>query len=446
MEAEKKALGLLREKLIAEGFDHVRFYIEHTQKFNLNVMEGAAEKTVRSSEKAYFVEAGKDGKHCSTFFNNLEMMEDVVEQMQISALGASEKDDPLLPFAEGQDWNQEFCPAQEPEVVDILAQAEQIMYSDKRISCVDHCGCSQSFQEIILMDENGTTLRDCQQSCSLNMSVISRENGDTEIAWSDRSGERLAGLDAKALAQEVKELGTQRLHAKPIPSGKYQVILKNSSAAELLEAYLPIFYGSEIQNDMSGLKGKEGQRISIDDLNLVEDPALAHGRVHRHFDDEGTPVSKKYLIRKGRLEAILYNRKTAAKEEKSSTGNGFKENIRSSVGTAVTNVVMENISGNTFSMEQLCEKMENGLIVTGLEGVFAGANTITGAFSLLCKGLVVENGKAAKPFCEVTIAGNIYDLLMEIEAMGNDPISTESGSQYLECPSLLLKGLAVSGL
>lgn len=133
------------------------------------------------------------------------------------------------------------------------------------------------------------------------MGVVSREDGDTEIAWGGRSAQSLDAIDTEALAQEVAELGAQRLHAKPIASGKYAVILKNDAAAELLEAYLPIFYATEMQNEMSSLAGKEGEMIAISDINLVEDPQFAQGRVHRHFDDEGTPVSKKYLIHAGKI-------------------------------------------------------------------------------------------------------------------------------------------------
>ena len=90
--------------------------------------------------------------------------------------------------------------------------------------------------------------------------------------------------------------------------------------------------------------------------------------------------------------------------------------------------------------------MGSGIIVTDLEGVFAGVNTINGSFSLLSKGMLVENGKTVKPFCEVTIAGNIYTMLEEIEALGDDPAPTAAGSQFVQTPSILLKGLTVSGL
>lgn len=446
MASEKTALRELTEKLKQEGFADIRFYIAKTRKFGLNVLDGEKEKSVRSSESVYFVEAGKDGKRCCTFFNQLDCAEDVVEQMQVSAMASEEDYHPIPAFEKELSYTGEFASLDEREAAETLVKAEQVLRKESKIDSVSDCSCHQYDEEIILMDDNGTTMTDCGHSVSVSLGVVSREDGDTEIAWGGRSAQSLDAIDTEALAQEVAELGAQRLHAKPIASGKYAVILKNDAAAELLEAYLPIFYATEMQNEMSSLAGKEGEMIAISDINLVEDPQFAQGRVHRHFDDEGTPVSKKYLIHAGKFESALYNRKSAGKANCQSSGNGFKSDVQAAVGTGVTNVVFESISSNTLSMEELCQKMGDGLVVTGLEGVFAGVSTITGNFSLLCKGMVVENGKMTKPFCEVTIAGSIYELLKGIVAIGNDPVPTASGSQFVQTPSLLLKGLAVSGL
>lgn len=446
MASEKKALCELTAKLKEKGFADIRFYIEHREKLGINVMDGKKEASVRASEGVYFVEAGKNGKRCCTFFNQADMVEDVIEQMEVSAMASEEDYHPIPVFEKEVSYTEDFSVMDEKEAVDILVNAEQILRQEKKIAAVDGCSCHQNFEEIILMDDNGTTMTDCGQSVSVSLSVVSREDGDTEIAWGGRSAQSLSEIDTQSLAKEVAELGAQRLHAKPIASGKYAVILKNDAAAELLEAYLPIFYASEMQNEMSSLAGRQGETIAIEDINLAEDPQFKNGRIHRRFDDEGTPVSKKYLIHAGKFESALYNRKTSEKEGKVSTGNGFKSDIQAAVGTGVTNVVLESVSGNTVSMQELCQKMENGLVVTGLEGVFAGVSTITGSFSLLCKGMVVENGQMTKPFCEVTIAGNIYDLLKEIVAIGNDPVPTAAGSQFVQTPSILLKGLAVSGL
>lgn len=130
-----------------------------------------------------------------------------------------------------------------------------------------------------------------------------------------------------------------------------------------------------------------------------------------------------------------------------SSGNGFKSDVQAAVGTGVTNVVFESISGNTLSMEELCQKMGNGLVVTGLEGVFAGVSTITGNFSLLCKGMVCRKWKDDKsrsvrsPLQAASM--NCLRRLLQSETI---PVPTASGSQFVQTPSLLLKGLAVSGL
>ena len=446
MTSEKTVLCELAQRLKQEGFADVRFYIERTERVGVGVLDGKRDSATRAKESAYFVEAGKDGKRCCTFFNTLDGMDDVVEQMQISASASQEDYQPLPAFEQEVSYHTDFAPADELEAIKVLAEAESKAREEKRIAAISNCRYNHSWKEVVLMDENGTCMTDSTQVASVSIGVVSREDGDTEIAHGGRSAASLAQIDVNALAKEVAQLGAQRLHAKPLESGRYAVILQNSAAAELLEAYLPIFYASEMQNKMSKLAGKQGEQIACADLELIEDPELPTGRVHRHFDDEGCPVSKKYLIHGGKLESVLYNRRSAAKEEKSGSGNGFKANIQSSVGTSVTNVALQSASGSYLSMEQLCEKMGSGIIVTDLEGVFAGVNTINGSFSLLSKGMLVENGKPVKPFCEVTIAGNIYTMLEEIEALGDDPAPTAAGSQFVQIPSILLKGLTVSGL
>lgn len=446
MEFEKESLAALTQRLKAADFKDIRYYMKNTRTLKINVLDGENEKTSRSNESTYFVEAGKNGKRCCTFFNTVDMMDDVMEQMEFSALSAEEDYHPTPLFEKDEIYSDTFEMTEEPEIVKTLIETEKVMKTEPKTRNVESCGCSQSIQEITLMDENGNTMTDMSHSVNVFLKVVSEENNDVELAWGEKSGDRFADIDCKALGGEVAQLGAAALHGKPILSGKYPVILKNSAAAELLEAYLPIFYASEMQNNMSKLEGRLGQQIAISDLNVQEDPTMEGGRSGRHFDDEGTPVSRKYLIHEGKFETALYNRKTAQKENTVSTGNGFKGDITSSVGTGVTNVVVESASGNVMSCEDLFKKMGNGIMVTSLEGVFAGANTVSGNFSLLCKGMVIKDGTIAKPFCKVTIAGSIYDLFHDIAAIGDDPTATSAESQYLSSPSLLLKALAVSGL
>ena len=446
MAFEKEALAALTERLKAAEFHDVRYYVQTTRQMRINVLDGENEKTSRSNESAYFVEAGKNGKRCCTFFNTLDMMDDVVAQMEFSAFSAEEEYHPIPAFEQDEVYADSFEMTGEPEVVRGLVEMEKVMKQEPKTRNVETCSCAQAAREITLMDENGRTKSDMSHSVTVSAKVVSAENGDVEIAWDERGGNRFEDVDCNALGAEVAQQGAAALHGAPILSGKYAVILKNSAAAELLEAYLPIFYASEMQNNMSALAGKNGEQIAVEDLNVIEDPKLEGGRSGRHFDDEGSAVSRKFLIHEGKFETALYNRDSAQKDHTVSTGNGFKGDVTSAVYTGVTNVSVESASGSVMSRDELFRRMENGIMVTSLEGVFAGANTVSGTFSLLCKGVVIRNGAPAEPFCKVTIAGSIYDLLREIVAMGDDPTATADGSKYLRAPSLLLKGLAVSGL
>ena len=294
------------------------FYIERTERVGVGVLDGKRDSATRAKESAYFVEAGKDGKRCCTFFNTLDGMDDVVEQMQISASASQEDYQPLPAFEQEVSYHTDFAPADELEAIKVLAEAESKAREEKRIAAISNCRYNHSWKEVVLMDENGTCMTDSTQVASVSIGVVSREDSDTEIApRRTQRGKSCADRPStpwpKRWPSWARSACTQsRWSRDDMPS-----ILQNSAAAELLEAYLPIFYASEMQNKMSKLAGKQGEQIACADLELIEDPELPTGRVHRHFDDEGCPVSKKYLIHGGKLESVLYNRRSAAKEESS---------------------------------------------------------------------------------------------------------------------------------
>ena len=216
--------------------------------------------------------------------------------------------------------------------------------------------------------------------------------------------------------------------------------------AEILEAYLPIFYGDVMQDGMSRLKGQEKKKIASERIDLVEDPKLDGGRETRIIDDEGTVVQKKYIIREGIFETALYHNASAKEADgKQSTGNGFKSDFRSEIGTGVTNVEMRRSDGQGKSLEEMMRSVAEGILVTGIDGTFAGVDTRTGRFSLISKGIVIRHGKRAEAFSQVTISGNFYDMLEQILEIGNDPEDTPPAALSVRAPSVYVGNLTVSG-
>ena len=173
----------------------------------------------------------------------------------------------------------------------------------------------------------------------------------------------------------------------------------------LISTFAGVLSGDAVQKGVSLLKGKEGEVIASNIVNLVDDPHLENGLASVGFDDEGVATTKTYLIKDGKLENLLHNLKTANKAGVKSTGNGFKSSYASPISVSPTNMYIE---PGVNSLEEMTKKIDKGLIITDFAGLHSGANSITGDFSLAAKGFYIENGVKTKPVEQITVAGNFF--------------------------------------
>lgn len=224
-----------------------------------------------------------------------------------------------------------------------------------------------------------------------------------------------------------------------IASGNYKVIINNEAMVSLLSTFAVIFSGDAVQKGLSLLKDKEGEIIATDIVNLVDDPHLEDGLASASFDDEGVATLKTYLIKNGKLNSLLHNLKTANKAGVKSTGNGFKSSYASPISVSPTNFYIE---PGINSLEEMTKKINKGLIITDFAGLHSGANSITGDFSLAAKGFYIEDGIKTHPVEQITVAGNFFTLLNNIEEIGSDlkfPMSSVGS------PSIVIKELSIAG-
>ena len=224
-----------------------------------------------------------------------------------------------------------------------------------------------------------------------------------------------------------------------IASGNYKVIINNEAMVSLLSTFAGIFSGDAVQKGLSLLKDKEGEIIATDIVNVVDDPHLEDGLASVSFDDEGVATLKTYLIKNGKLNSLLHNLKTANKAGVKSTGNGFKASYASPISVSPTNFYIE---PGINSLEEMTKKINKGLIITDFAGLHSGANSITGDFSLAAKGFYIEDGIKTHPVEQITVAGNFFTLLNNIEEIGSDlkfPMSSVGS------PSIIIKELSIAG-
>ena len=246
-------------------------------------------------------------------------------------------------------------------------------------------------------------------------------------------------VDPQALGAKAAREAAEALHGSPVPAGSYRIILRWDAMQALMETFCGIFSAENAQQGMSLLNGREGEAIAAPCVTLMDDPLLPGGFSSYPFDDEGVACRTKAVVEAGVLKTLLHNRKTAKKQGIASTGNAARMGLSAPVTVAPSNLFFQ---PGTQSLAEMEAQMGDGLVITDLSGLHAGANTTSGDFSLLSKGYLLEGGKRVRPVEQITVAGNFYQLLKNIRALGNDLTFPASG---VGAPSVDVGTLAVSG-
>ena len=207
----------------------------------------------------------------------------------------------------------------------------------------------------------------------------------------------------------------------------------------LLSTFSGIFNADSAQKGLSLLKNREGDMIASPIVTIVDDPLLENGMASTPFDDEGVATFKKEVVLNGKLITLLHNLKTANKAGVKTTGNGIKSSYSSPISIYPTNFYIEK---GDKSLDEIIKDIDEGLMVTSFAGLHSGANSVTGDFSLAAKGFYIKEGKKVFPVEQITVAGNYFDLLKDIEAIGED---LEFPMSSIGSPSVVIKELSVAG-
>lgn len=250
--------------------------------------------------------------------------------------------------------------------------------------------------------------------------------------------EQLADLPQKAVQGALDKLG-----ATLVDSGKYDIIIKGDTFRDFLAAFSPAFSAKNAQLGLSLLAGKEGERIAADCITVSDDPMRAGCPMQTSFDGEGVATHRKNIIENGVLKTLLYDLTTARKAGVASTGNGQRGGYASPVAIAPYSFC---IHAGENSREELFSKVQNGIYITECKGFHAGADAVTGDFSIESAGFMLRDGKRAEPLKSFTVSGNFFELLRAVECLGNEvEWGIPGGLTVFGSPDILLRQASIAG-
>ena len=246
-----------------------------------------------------------------------------------------------------------------------------------------------------------------------------------------------------AIAAESTEKALSKIGASLVPSGKYDVVIDASAMRALLGTFASAFSGRAAVRGMSRLRGKEGERIASSALTITDDPMRVGSRIHIPFDAEGVATERRVVVDSGVLLTLLHNRETAKLLGKTTTANASKASYSSPVGVGSYSLAIE---PGEASRERLFELAGEGIYITEIKGLHAGANAVTGDFSLESEGFMIRDGKRAEAVKSFTVSGNFFELLLAVEAVGTDlDIGVPMSATSFGSPPVLIRNMSVAG-
>lgn len=227
----------------------------------------------------------------------------------------------------------------------------------------------------------------------------------------------------------------RRLGAKKVKTTRVPVVLDPQMARSFLGEICEAVNGDAIYRGASFLAGKLGEKIAGDNITVIDDGAMPGLFGTSPFDSEGIPTRRTVVVENGVLKSYLLNSYTARKLNLKTTGNASR-GLAGNPGIGAGNFFLQ---PGTRAPKDIIGGVKDGLYVTEFLGF--GVNLVTGDFSRGASGMWISGGELAYPVEEITVAGNLKDMLFAISEVGNDLEFRSS----IACPTLRIDGLTIAG-
>lgn len=442
---------VLFDRGAALGFTDMEIFYQSKEKFDLNVFQGELDQFTVSVDGGLAFRGLIGGRMGYAYTEKLDE-ESISFLLEGARSGAAVTDaaDVQPFFAGGANYPDAtpFNPALENVQPDAkialnLALEAECFKADSRVQAVSPCSVATERTERFIANTRGLELRERSNVAVAFPWVIVKDGDEARESYRIKASRDFQALDPAELARGAVGEAVAYLGARSMPSGAYPVLLRNTAAANLLLSLVPAFIADGVQKGRSVLKGKVGQQIAVSALTITDDPLMRDGLCSRSFDAEGVPSRTLNLVENGVLKSFLYNLKTAAIDGVQSTGHGYKPSYKGAIDTAPTNLY---IAAGTSTPEAMVESIADGLMVAVLDGLHTGVNPVSGDFSLSARGFRIQGGRLGHPVSQITVAGNFFTMLQEIEAVGTDlTFETPDMVGLVGAPTLKIRSLSVAG-
>jgi PmbA protein len=443
----------LVELALKAGATDAEAAVSEGDEFSVNVRQGAVETLKEAGSRAAGIRVFLGQRTGSA--SSSDLTADGIRQLVEGAIALARvtEPDPNAGLADAAEYGQAAgdlhlysddvysLPGDERIQMALRAEAAALA-ADTRITNSEGGSFDAATGRKALANSRGFVGSYRSSSASISASALAAEpNGNLQRDGWWSSARRLSDLatpesvGAEAARRAVRRLGAQRVATQQVP-----IVFAPEVARSIAGLIFDAASGDAIWRGASFLAGKVGQSIATSKLTLIDDnlmilPNGMGGFGTSPFDGEGMPSRRTVVVEQGRLLTYLNNTYSARKLGARSTGNAAR-GLAGAPGIGCGNLYIE---PGSDSPEAIIAGVNSGLYVTSLMGF--GVNLVTGDYSRGATGLWIEKGQLTHAVEEITIAGNLTEMLMNLTAIGND-LEFRSA---VAAPTLRIDGMTIAG-
>jgi PmbA protein len=418
------------------GADQAEAGASHEEGLSVTVRMGELESVERQRDRGLGVtvyRGARKGSASTTDFSSAGVEEAVRKAVSIGGFTAADEyaglADAALMAKEPPDLELYFPVDLDVEQATALAlRAESAARGfDARIANSEGATVSSGVGVRVYANSHGFVGGYPTSTYSTSCSVVAKSNGSLErdywytVSRSPRDLEAPERVGEEAARRAVARLGGRALSTRKVP-----VIYPAELAKSLFGHLVAAIRGTAQYRRASFLLDAAGRQVLPSFVNIEEDPWLKRGLASAPFDAEGVATRRRRLVAGGVLEGYVLSSYSARRLGLTTTANAG----------GAHNLLVESTAGGLAALVAGCDR---AFVVGELLG--QGVNTVTGDYSRGAAGFWVERGAIAHPVHEVTIAGNLAELLMQIQAVGSD-VDTRG---TVRCGSVVVDGLTLAG-
>ncbi|WP_396587650.1 TldD/PmbA family protein [Bermanella sp. R86510] len=331
------------------------------------------------------------------------------------------------PLSKIPESNIDLCPSDTvttTQKIQAVLELEAVALAKPDIRRVPYNGISDQLARRDIYNSAGLHLSRQSRGVSAFVAPLATRDDDNAMFAGLSVARTFNDLDLNAIVESSTEEARALLDSQKINSGKYDVIFSPDEQSQLFDVFSMVFSAKAAKDGTNPWRDKVGQTVAVKSLQLSDNPHL-NGMGYALFDDEGTVTQPQPLIVAGELTTMLHNQATAQYFNTRSTGHA----ARSPMGNAGISVHQWHLQGEQGGDKTLQEG--EYLEITDLQGLHSGANPIAGTFSFGASGYLCKNGERLHSVRGITVAGNFYDLLQQIETVGENEKWNSSHSSLM---------------